>query len=151
MVDRVPVEECGLARALALIGDRWTLLVLREAFYGVRRFEEMRTDLGVPRTVLSDRLAALVDAGLMRREPYREPGQRTRYEYHLTRKGADLLPALVALMQWGDRHLGSGEPPLALRHAGCGGAIRTALVCEHGHILADPRELAAARTGKGSA
>ena len=138
---RVPLDKCGLARALALIGDRWTLLILREAFYGVRRFEEMRADIGAPRTVLSERLASLVESGLMEREPYQERGQRTRFEYRLTAKGADLLPALIALMQWGDRHLGDGEPPLDLRHADCGASVRAALVCERGHLLTHPREL----------
>ncbi|RVW11567.1 transcriptional regulator [Prescottella agglutinans] len=129
---RVPLDECGLARAVAVIGDRWTLLVLREAHYGVTRFDEMRADIDIPKAALSMRLKALVDEGLLEKRPYREPGSRTRDEYLLTTKGRELLPALIALMQWGDRHLTPEAGPLQFRHAGCGGLVTAQLVCECG-------------------
>jgi len=91
--------------------------------------------------VLADRLAALVDHGLLRREPYREPGCRQRHEYRLTAKGRDLYPTLVALMQWGDTYLADGPPPLELQHRDCGAAVHLELTCEAGHTLAGPREV----------
>lgn len=133
---QVPLNLCGLARALNLLGDRWTLLILREAFYGVRRFDAMCDDLGASRSILSARLSSLVTSGLLRRTPYREGAGRTRNEYMLTGKGVELLPALLVLMQWGDRHLCEGEPPLWLQHIGCGGAVSSALLCERGHSVA---------------
>jgi DNA-binding HxlR family transcriptional regulator len=139
----VPLAECALARAVSVIGDAWVLLVLREAVYGVTRFEEMRADLGVPRTVLSDRLSKLVAAGLFRRVPYREPGQRTRHCYELTDKGRALMPAVVALRGWAEEHLPGGPSPLRLRHRDCGADVRARLVCGHGHVL-DAMEVAAA-------
>lgn len=141
---RIPLDRCNMARAARILGHRWTLLILREAFYGVRRFDRLRGDLGIPRTVLSQRLAGLVADGLMQKRPYREGGQRTRYEYRLTPMGADLLPVLVALMQWGDAHLGGGqEPPLVIRHAGCGKTVSAGLVCQCGHRLTRPDEFTA--------
>lgn len=140
----VAVEDCSMVRTLALVGERWALLVMREAFYGVRRFEDMGRHLGVARNVLSDRLGALVEHGLLERVPYKVPGRRTRHEYHLTRKGADLLPALLALMQWGDRHLPHQDgPPLRLFHEGCGREVRVGMVCADGHEVQSVRELRA--------
>ena len=101
--DRYSDENCSVKRALDIVGEKWTLLVLREAFYGARRFEEFQAHLGCARNLLSERFNTLVETGVMRRVPYREPGQRERHEYRLTDKGLDLLPAVVALMQWGDR------------------------------------------------
>lgn len=132
----VPLAECALARAIGVIGDAWTLLVLREAVYGVSRFEEMRADLGIPKAVLSDRLAKLVDAGLFVRVPYREAGRRTRHAYELTDAGRRLLPALVALRGWAETSLPGGLSPLRLRHRHCGGEVDVRLVCEHGHVVA---------------
>src|SRR5664279_6346081 len=96
---------CSVARTVALVGDKWTFLLLREVNNGVRRFEPLQRRLGAPRAVLAARLAHLGDAGLLERAPYREAGQRTRFEYRLTQRGADLRPVLVALMQYGDQHL----------------------------------------------
>ncbi len=98
----VPLEACGLARAVELIGDRWTLLILREAFYGLSRFEDFLADLGCPRSILAGRLKALEAHGLMVREAYREPGQRARQAWRLTDKARPLLLPLLALMQWMD-------------------------------------------------
>jgi DNA-binding HxlR family transcriptional regulator len=136
----VPLAECTLARAVSVIGDAWVLLILREAVYGIRRFEEMREDLGIPRTVLSERLGRLVEAGLLERVPYREPGRRTRHEYGLTEDGRALLPALAALREWAEAHLPGGPSALKLRHR-CGGPVHARLVCERGHVIEDLNEV----------
>ncbi|WP_059011156.1 winged helix-turn-helix transcriptional regulator [Streptomyces specialis] len=134
----MPPRICSVARTLEVVGERWSLLVLREVFLGVRRFDPIREATGAPRAVLAERLRDLVAAGVLDRREYREPGTRVRHEYHLTPAGRELQPVLTALMQWGDRHLaGPGQPPLELRHADCGGRVRTALVCEEGHTLPD--------------
>ena len=123
-------SKCSVSRALAVVGDRWTLLVLREAFYGVRRFDEFHRNLGVARPILSARLRNLVDHGLLSRAPYQEPGHRLRYEYHLTEKGRALFETLAALMQWGDTYLADATgPPVRLLHAGCGGPVRVSFSC----------------------
>jgi DNA-binding HxlR family transcriptional regulator len=135
-------ENCTIERAVDVFGDRWSFLVLREVFSGVRRFDDLRERTGIPRQVLSQKLAGLVAAGLLRREPYREPGQRTRHEYRLTAKGLDLYPIVVALLDWGNRYAADADgPPVTARHRGCGGAVRTALACDAGHDLGDPREV----------
>jgi DNA-binding HxlR family transcriptional regulator len=120
----------SVGRALALVGERWTLLILREPFFGVRRFGQFAHNLGIPRPTLSSRLRALVDAGLFDRVPYaRDPD---RYEYRLTAAGRDLFPAIVALMRWGDEHLaGSEGPPIVLRHHSCGQMAEPRLTCQH--------------------
>ncbi|MFE5287606.1 winged helix-turn-helix transcriptional regulator [Nocardia sp. NPDC056611] len=137
---RIPLDECGLARTAAVLGDRWTLLVLREAHYGITRFDDMRADLDIPRNALSTRLKTLVDTGLLAKSSYREPGARTRDEYVLTAMGRELLPALIALMQWGDRHLSDEDGPLEFRHAGCDGIVTAQLTCECGQSV-QPAEL----------
>jgi DNA-binding HxlR family transcriptional regulator len=136
---------CSVARTLDVIGERWSLLVLREVFLGVRRFESIREATGAPRAVLAGRLRSLVDAGVLVRREYQEDGARTRHEYRLTEAGRELQPALTALMQWGDKHLPvPGGPPLIVEHSECGGPVRARLVCEHGHLLDDRgRELRA--------
>ncbi len=100
-----PLDHCGLAAAIELVGDRWTLLIIRSALYGVTRFDELHATLAMPRTVLSNRLTRLVDGGVMRRRAYKEAGQRTRHQYVLTKKGVDLALPLMALMQWGQKHV----------------------------------------------
>ncbi len=100
-----PLENCGLAAAINVVGDRWTLLIIRSALYGVTRFDELQTTLGMPRTVLSNRLKRLVENGVLRRRAYKEEGQRTRHQYVLTQKGVDLALPLMALMQWGQKHV----------------------------------------------
>jgi DNA-binding HxlR family transcriptional regulator len=134
--------NCAIGAAVDIIGERPTFLVLREAFNGVRRFDDMRRRTGMPRQVLSDRLARLVHEDLLRKVPYQDAGQRTRHEYRLTGKGLDLYPVLVALMEWGDRHaLGSAGPQVMLRHRDCGAPVRLQLACEAGHILESAREV----------
>ena len=104
-------DRCSIAGTLEALGDTWSILVLRELFFGVRRFNDLQRDLGISRSVLSARLARLVELGVVRVVPYQEPGDRARNEYRLTRKGVDLLPVMVSLMSWGDRHLNDGDGP----------------------------------------
>jgi DNA-binding HxlR family transcriptional regulator len=135
-------DNCSVARTLAVIGERWTLLVLREVFSGVRRFDEIQRHIGVPRPILRDRLRRLVDEGVLRRIEYRELGQRARHEYRLTETGLELQTVLVALMEWGDRHpAGAGGPARVLRHRNCGERVHAELVCEAGHTLDSPRDV----------
>lgn len=136
-------DLCSIARTLDLVGEKWSLLVLREVFSGVRRFDDLRRRTGAPRQVLSARLGTLVDAGVLRRHPYQEPGRRTREEYRLTSAGMQLYPVLVALMRWGDRHLDqpTGGPPLELTHAGCGEPVDVMLCCADGHVLGSARDV----------
>jgi DNA-binding HxlR family transcriptional regulator len=134
--------RCSVAGTLAVVGEKWSLLVLREAFLGVRRFADFQRTLGAPRAVLSERLATLVAEGILARVPYRAEGERQRHEYRLTSKGLDLYPTLVALMEWGDRYLcDDGIAPLELRHRECGAPVRLDLVCEEGHTLSGAREV----------
>ena len=121
-------QVCSVARALEAVGDRWTMLVIRDAFLGVRRFEDFQRDLEIARNVLADRLARLVDEGILEKRRYQERPER--YEYRLTDKGADLWPALVSLMKWGDRYAGAdGGPPMLIVHRGCGGEVDERFVC----------------------
>jgi DNA-binding HxlR family transcriptional regulator len=131
---------CSLARALEVVSSRSALLILREAFYGTSRFDDFADRAGISEPVAAARLRELVDEGLLTREPYREPGQRTRMAYRLTTKGAELLPVLVAFMQWGDRWLQPSGAPVLLRHAGCGEIVRAELRCGAGHEVT-PDEL----------
>jgi DNA-binding HxlR family transcriptional regulator len=121
-------QTCSVARALEVVGERWTLLILRDAFLGVRRFDDFQRSLGVARNVLNTRLQRLVEAGLLERRLYQE--RPPRHEYRLTASGRDLWPALVALMHWGDQHFPTESgPPLAIEHRGCGGAVDDRRVC----------------------
>ncbi|MEN3309216.1 MAG: hypothetical protein V7603_5418 [Micromonosporaceae bacterium] len=136
------VDNCPIGEAMAILGERWTLVVLREVFNGVRRFDDMRERTHIPRQVLTNRLAMLVDEGVLRRVPYREPGARVRHEYRLTPKGFDLYPVLAAVRDWGERHLvGTQGVPLVLTHRDCGGAVRARLRCDHGHEVESPRDV----------
>ncbi len=136
------IENCTVQRALQVLGDRWSFVVLREVFNGIRRFDDMRTRTAIPRQVLSERLGRLVEEGLLRREPYREEGQRPRLEYRLTDKGLDLYPVLVALNEWGSRWYADPDgSPLSFRHRGCGAEVAVVLRCDEGHDLASVREV----------
>ncbi|GII52302.1 hypothetical protein Pth03_06910 [Planotetraspora thailandica] len=138
------VENCSIERSLAVLGEKWTLLVLREAFNGVRRFADLQAGTGAPRQVLSARLSRLVEEGLLRKTPYQEPGQRQRDEYRLTEKGLDLYPILIALMHWGDRYVADPEgPSVVITHRGCGAPVDLRLHCADGHEVAGPREATA--------
>jgi DNA-binding HxlR family transcriptional regulator len=118
---------CSIARALEVIGDRWTILILRDGFKGIRRFEEIRRDLGIPRAVLAERLAKLVDAGVLARRRYQDHPPRD--EYRLTEMGRELSPVLVGLMQWGDRWLSEKGPPTVLVHSPCGTEVDLSFHC----------------------
>ncbi|WP_410814210.1 winged helix-turn-helix transcriptional regulator [Micromonospora sp. 067-2] len=136
------VENCTISRAMEVLGERWTLVVLREVFSGVRRFDDMRVRTGIPRQVLTSRLTTLVEQGVLRREPYREPGSRLRHEYRLTDKGSDLWPVLVAVLGWGDRYLADPEgSALSVGHRDCGAEVRVELRCADGHEVGQPRDV----------
>jgi DNA-binding HxlR family transcriptional regulator len=135
---------------MEILGERWTVVVLREVFNGVRRFDDMRRHASIPRQVLTNRLAALVAHDILRRVPYQDPGQRVRHEYRLTEKGFDLYPVMVAIGWWGDRYLAdTAGPPVAFAHRDCEAAVEVAVRCTDGHDLTDPREIAA-RPGPGA-
>lgn len=125
-------ERCPIARSLEVLGDPWVMLVLRQAFSGVRRFDEFREQLGVADNVLSKRLAALTEAGLLRQVPYLD-GRRTRQEYVLTQAGADTLPIITALAQWGDRHRPHADSTVRMDiiHRSCDHQTDTADICSH--------------------
>jgi DNA-binding HxlR family transcriptional regulator len=143
-------KRCTIARALDVVSTRSAFLILREAFYGTSHFGEFAERVGISEPVTAARLAELVDEGLLDREDYREPGQRTRQRYVLTEKGADLFPVLAALMQWGDRWLDEQGGPVHLRHARCGERVGVQLRCAAGHEVA-LGELEAGRPGEAPA
>jgi DNA-binding HxlR family transcriptional regulator len=139
-------EHCSMAAALGVVRNRASFLIVREALYGATRFEEFvdRTRLSEP--VCAARLRELTDAEILAREPYQEPGQRTRSAYRLTEKGAELLPVLVALMEWGDRWEQDRGAPVEIRHTNCGGHVSAELRCSHDHAVStDELELVALR------
>lgn len=121
-------QNCSIARALELVGERWTILVLRDVFLGVRRFDALQRDLRIARNVLAARLDRLVGEGILEKVPYQE--RPPRHEYRLTEKGFDLWPVIVELMRWGDRYTASSDgPPVLIRHRGCGGLLGEHMVC----------------------
>jgi DNA-binding HxlR family transcriptional regulator len=134
---KIPESNCSIERSLGVLGERWTFLVLREAFRGVTRFAEFRHRLGVAPDVLSDRLATLVEYGVMEREPYQEPGARPRLAYKLTPAGRELLVILGALQQWGDKYLPRPEGPSVLRRIrGTGGPVHVGFIDDGGREVA---------------
>jgi DNA-binding HxlR family transcriptional regulator len=135
-------DNCSVERTLSVIGDRWTLLVLREAFLGVRRFDELRRNTGAARNILSDRLNALVASEILRRELYQE--RPKRYEYRLTERGLDLYPILITLMDWGARH-GDGQA-MELTHKSCGSTVMPHLACPECGEPVRARDMRAPRT-----
>lgn len=130
------MENCSIARTLDIIGTRSAMFVLREAFFGTRRFDDFVRRAGIGEPAVAARLKEMTAEGLLERAPYRDPGQRTRYEYHLTEKGRDLLPVLLALRTWGDAHAAGPEgPPVRSTHRGCGATVRPHLLCDEGHEI----------------
>src|ERR1019366_10537466 len=122
-------QVCSIAGALAVVGERWSLLIVRDVFLGLRRFDEIQADLGIARNVLQTRLTRLVEHGVLERRLYQE--RPPRYEYLLTEKGLDLWPTMVALMKWGDEHATpAGGPAVVLEHRGCGGGVDDHRICE---------------------
>jgi DNA-binding HxlR family transcriptional regulator len=143
-------EGCTIERTAEVIGDRWSLVILREVISGIRRFDQLTVRTGIPRQVLTGRLERLLEQGILRREPYREPGQRQRLEFRLTDKGIDLYPVFVAMQQWGDRYVAApGGPPTEFEHRDCGERIELVLRCEGGHQVVSNREVAG-RLGPGA-
>jgi DNA-binding HxlR family transcriptional regulator len=144
------MDNCTVARAMAVLGERSTVLVLREIINGIRKFDEMREHTGIPRQVLTKRLAMLVQQGVLRRAPYQVPGERLRHEYRLTDKGFDLYPVLVALQEWGDRYLADPEgSPVQMAHRGCDALVGARLSCADGHEISDYRQVVT-RPGPGA-
>ena len=122
-------QNCSIARTLSLLGERWTVLVLREIFLGRRRFDQIQGRLGIATNILSARLGTLVDEGILERRPY---GNRAdRFEYRLTEKGLELQPVIMALMKWGDHHLAPDGPPMIVTHTDCGHDTEAVQVCAH--------------------
>ena len=144
------VDNCAIQRSLDVMGDRWALIVLREVFQGIRRFDDMTVRTAIPRQVLTDRLRRLVDDGILRREPYRVPGQRERHEYRLTDKGLELYPVLIALQEWGNRYLADpAGPPIEFAHRDCGEPVRLVVRCAAGHDVDAGRQVVG-RIGPGA-
>src|SRR5215207_1579828 len=143
MLDRTyPEQVCSVARALEVVGERWTLLILRDAILGVRRFDDFKANLGLARSVLTARLNRLVEEGVLERRRYQS--NPDRFEYLLTPKGRELGPVVFHLMKWGDSHyLTKGRPPRLALHKGCGGKVNAALRCArcHKHVAFADLEL----------
>jgi len=142
-------QVCSIARTLEIVGERWTMLVLRDVFLGLRRFDEIQADLGIARNVLTNRLDKLVDNGVLERRPYQE--RPLRHEYRLTEKGIDLWPVMMTMRQWGDRYAPpEAGPPVVHEHRGCGGAVTDHLTCDHCGAALGARDVLA-RPGPGAA
>ncbi|MBG01262.1 MAG: transcriptional regulator [Acidimicrobiaceae bacterium] len=137
--------HCSIESTLTAIGDRWTLLILRDLFRGVRRFEQLRRDLGIAKNILSDRLQKLAEANIILSRPYQS--NPVRNEYYLTDKGKDLSPSLIALMHWGDRWYAGGSPPTILTHATCDTPLTQITHCVECSIEVKPEEISS-RPGK---
>lgn len=137
--DELDRENCSIARTVGVIGDRWTLLILRECFRRVRRFDDFEARLGITRHILADRLKKLVGAGVLARIAYQE--RPRRYEYRLTQRGRDLHPLMLALVHWGDRHLAQGAPPALCRHTPCGHVFEPVTTCSACGAPLNPREV----------
>ncbi|WP_169568242.1 winged helix-turn-helix transcriptional regulator [Sneathiella limimaris] len=120
-------EPCSIAKTLSIIGERWTVLILRECFRGVTRFDKFEARLGMPRALLSERLKSLVAEGVLERIPDPEHGRRSLYQ--LTEMGQELRPVLLTMMAWGDKHLQAAAPPKVVEHLSCGHTITPTLTC----------------------
>jgi DNA-binding HxlR family transcriptional regulator len=132
-------QRCSIAKTLEIVGDRWTMLVIRDAFSGIRRFDDFHRSLGIARTVLTDRLCRLVEEGLLVKVRYQE--RPSRFDYRLTEKGTDLWPALMALLTWGDRYAINGPPPVVVVHRECGGGVDERRMCARCGAALGPRDV----------
>ena len=141
-------EATTIERTLALVGDRWTILVLRAAFRGIHRFDHFCTDIGIGRPLLTVRLRKLVDAGVMTKEPYQQ--NPPRYDYRLTPAGVALSPAIVALVRWGDQHLSEGPPATRLVHAPCGTELEQGFWCRGCQMTFGPSAIRGVNRGEAS-
>ncbi|WP_062430603.1 winged helix-turn-helix transcriptional regulator [Herbidospora daliensis] len=136
------LDDCSIAKSMEVVGTRSSMLILREAFYGTTRFDDFTRRTRIGDAIVAARLKELTVIGLFDRRPYREPGKRTRYEYHLTDKGRDLFPVVFALMQWGNKHLqGDDGGPLRLVEQGTGEAVVIGARTVSGRDV-DPEDLA---------
>lgn len=136
--DTWSASNCSIARAMEIVGTRSAMLILREAFLGTRRFDDFARRIGIGEPAAAARLKEMVDAGLLEKVPYREPGQRTRSEYRLTPKGSDLYPVITALRQWGDTWAADEHGPSVVAiHRGCGEPVYAALRCAGNHDVPD--------------
>jgi DNA-binding HxlR family transcriptional regulator len=137
-------QVCSVARTLEIVGERWTLLIVRDAFFGVRRFDDFQRSLGIARNVLQGRLERLVEEGILQRVRYQERPER--FEYRLTEKGIDLWPVMVSMLSWGDKHAAADDgPPAVIEHRGCGGRMNDRRICESCGALLGPRDVKATR------
>ncbi|MDT5338325.1 MAG: hypothetical protein QOD90_3830 [Mycobacterium sp.] len=134
--DSWSAANCSMAAALEVVGRRASMLLLREAYYGAHRFDEFARRTELSEKITAARLRELVEEGLLERRPYHVAGQRSREDYHLTEKGLELLPALLALMQWGDRWVRPETGRVGLRHADCGRPVTVEVRCTEGHPVA---------------
>jgi DNA-binding HxlR family transcriptional regulator len=138
------MSNCSIARTLDVVGEKWTILILREVWYGSSRFSDFERILSCPRNLLAERLRKLVEHGILSTEAYQETGARSRLRYVITPKGMDLVPAVMGLLQWGDRYRADPEgPAIVTRHRGCGAAVDAQLRCEHDHPVS-PTDIEAA-------
>ncbi|APA77408.1 helix-turn-helix transcriptional regulator [Mycobacterium avium subsp. hominissuis] len=133
------VGECAIEKTMAVVGTKSAMLIMREAYYGTTRFDDFARRVGITKAATSARLAELVELGLLKRRPYREPGQRSREEYVLTQAGIDFMPVVWAMFEWGRRHL-PGRHRLQLTHLGCGAEVSVEIRCADGHLV-PPDEL----------
>ena len=137
---RLDHRVCSVARTLDIVGDRWIFLILREAFFGIRHYDQFQANLGIATNILSDRLKTLVKNGIMGRRKDRKDARRI--QYRLTEKGLDLYPVTLALMQWGDRWLADADgPPLFLYHKTCGHDLTPVMCCAQCHQPVDARQV----------
>ena len=143
MAERTSFKDfaCSTAQTLEIVGEWWTLLIVRDAFFGVRRFEHFQRRLGVSRSILTNRLHRLLEEGILDTHQYEN--RPPRVEYVLTKKGADLFPVLIALQQWGDQWA-SAKPPVVLRHRNCGKLSKPYLVCSACGERISPQDINAA-------
>ncbi len=139
--EAVDTVNCSVRRTLDIVGEKWSLLILRDAFNGVRRFDALGRHVGVSDAILSDRLRTLVGAGILTVQPYQEPGRRARHEYVVTPRGWQLQPVVVGLLQWGDRHLADADgPAVVVQHLGCGQPAEAVVRCTADGRVLSPRE-----------
>lgn len=137
-------SNCSIARTLEVVGEKWTILILREAWYGSSRFTDFERVLGCPRNLLAERLRKLVEHGVLSTEPYQDSGSRSRLQYVITPKGMELLPAVMGLLQWGDRYRADpAGPAIVNTHRGCGAPVGVHVHCEHEHPVT-PAEIESA-------
>jgi len=145
LTDSLDGVTATIQSVASLVGDKWAMLVVRDVFRGVRRFDDLQADLGVSRAVLTERLKRLTAAGVLVKAPYRE--RPVRYEYRLTEMGLELSPVLVALLRWGDQWLGDGDPTAVLVHAPCGSAFEQAFWCNSCKTTFGPAHIRGVTTG----